>query len=343
MAKAAKTLDQILADVNKSSLSDIMSIGYKAPSHSGKLIPFTIPEMNRITYGGIPLGKVVEFFGKEGGGKTTTALDLIAQAQKLFPDKRVAYIDIEMTFDEDWASKMGVDCEELVMVTPMEQSAGEILNITLDLMETGEFSLIVLDSIAAMVSDAEQDKGVDEKTYAGVAGELTRFVKKATRLCAKHTCTFIGINQQRDEMNAQYVANRTPGGRAWKYLCSIRIEFRQDGLFKEDGTDATQSCENPAGTYIKAKIVKTKCFPGNRPIGTYTLNFLHGLDIVSDTIESAVLLGVIRKAGAWYYFEPEGVEVAKWNGRVKAIDALKSDDELFEQLSTIVNQLLIAA
>lgn len=342
MAKAVKTIEGIIQQVHAKTKEQCLSIG--APQmQSYSRIPFTIPELNRMTYGGLPKGRLIEFFGEEGGGKTTTALNIIASAQKEEPEKRAVYVDVEHTFDAVWAAKMGVDCEKLIVFDPtVEMSAGDILDICLDLIDTGEISVIVLDSIATMVSSQELEKDTDDKTYGGISAELTRFGKKAVVRCKATDTIFIGINQQREDMNSQYNLYRTPGGKAWKYLCSIRIEFRASTFIDQTGNETTKQCENPSGHLIAARLVKSKCFPSDKKLVTYTLNYQHGLDIVADVLECAIKLGIVQKAGAWLTWpEDEETEEVKWNGRVKAQEALRENSELFEALSQVVNEKLI--
>lgn len=335
MSKQPKSVDELMKDLNKTPMGEVVSLGVSQQEY--ERIPFTIPEMNRITYGGIPIGRIVEFYGKESGGKTTTALDLIKNAQQKYPEKKVLFVDVEMTFDPVWATKMGVDVESLFIFVPVDHSAGQILEIVQDFIETGEFSLIVIDSLAAMVSDAEQEKSIEDSTYAGISKELSRFVRKATRTCASTATTLVGINQMRDDMSG-YNMDKTPGGRAWKYHCSVRLSFTVDKHIKQDGTDATNQTEDPAGVRIKARLTKSKCFPSDRRIGYYTLLFVTGLDVVSDLIEAAVNVGVIEKGGSWYNYQQ-----SKWQGKFKAKEALENDEALRETIFAAVNELLIGS
>ncbi len=224
MAKAKQDLDTIIKSINKKSGANI--IGYGIPKREYERIPFTSPRMNYCTYGGLPMGRLIEFYGEEGGGKTTTALDIVANYQQMQMTKehpkRVAYFDSENTLDVDWATKLGVIVDDIVLLQPEEESAEEILQYTEDLMETGEVGLVILDSIASMASEQELDekKSVGDRTYAGISMPLTKFGKESIMICKKYNSTVIGINQLRDDMGAMYAgAVRTPGGRAWKHFC----------------------------------------------------------------------------------------------------------------------------
>ena len=144
-------LDAIIKQINKKQ--DIPVVSFGVPKRNWSNIPFSSPNLNWMTYGGIPKGTVIEFAGEENGGKTTTALDLVANAQKLFETekeeneaKRVIYCDCENTLDKEWAERLGVNTDEMILLKPMAQSAEEIFDILLKMMETGEVGLIVIDS-----------------------------------------------------------------------------------------------------------------------------------------------------------------------------------------------------
>lgn len=117
-------LEDVLRDVNKKFKADVCKQGMSFDAV--RRIPFSSPRMNYMTYGGMPVGRIIEFAGEEGGGKTTTALDLVAGAQKMFPDKQVLYVDIERTLDAEWAQKLGVDIDSLILFSPDEQTAEEV-------------------------------------------------------------------------------------------------------------------------------------------------------------------------------------------------------------------------
>ena len=174
-------LDELMKNINKKFKDEIMVKGVKWENVDIK-IPFSSPRANYMTYGGIPLGRAVQFFGVNSGGKTTTALDIVANAQKLFkaqakekgePAKEVLFIDAENTLDELWATTLGVDLEELRLLRPQAQSAEDIFQIIIEAVQTDEVGLIVLDSVGVLLSNAAWEAGMDEKTYCGIAGPLT--------------------------------------------------------------------------------------------------------------------------------------------------------------------------
>ncbi len=304
MAKEkSMTLDEIIKKVNKDAGANI--VGYGIPKREYTRIPFTSPRMNYCTYGGIPTGRLIEFYGEEHGGKTSTALDIVGNYQRMQADadnpKRVAYFDSENTLDVEWAAKLGVDVDDLILLQPESQSAEDILEIILNMLETGEVGLVILDSIAAMVSAQEMDKTVADKTYAGISMPLTVFGRKAEMLCHKFNATVIGINQIRDDLSAMYQsAVKTPGGRAWKHLCSVRMQFTRGSFIDEKGNEIKRSSESPAGNKVLMSMVKNKTCPGNRRGGYYTIDYANGIDYLTDLLEVAIKYDLIQKSGAWF-------------------------------------------
>ena len=220
------SLNDVISKMNKSAGGDVVTSGL--PTYDFKRIPFTSPRMNYCTFGGLPIGQLIEFYGEEHGGKTTTALDIIANYQQMEDARKVLYVDAENTLDSKWAMKLGVDVESIILFKPTSQSAEEIFQFILDAVESDEVGLWVLDSIPALSSAQELEKDMTEKTYAGISGPLSVFSRKAEKANHQHRCTGIGINQLRDDLGATWGgATKTPGGRAWKHFCSVRMEFKK--------------------------------------------------------------------------------------------------------------------
>lgn len=345
MAKASNmTLDDIIKKVNKDAGSDI--IGYGIPKRDYVRIPFTSPRMNYCTYGGLPVGRLIEFYGEEHGGKTTTALDIVANYQQLEEAKdkprKAAYFDAENTLDVEWATKLGVDVDNLVLLQPESQSAEEILQIILEMIDTDDIGLVILDSIAAMVSDQEMEKEISEKTYAGISQPLTVFGRKAEMACKKHNCTIIGINQIRDDLGAMWGgAVKTPGGRAWRHLCSVRMQFTRGSFINEKGEEIKRTSESPAGNIVLMSMVKNKTCPANRRGGFYTINYANGIDYLKDLIDVAMKYDLIQQAGAWFsIINPDTGEVVadKIQGSSKVYSFLQ--DEEHEDVLTFIEDYI---
>lgn len=301
-------LDNIIKDINKKFKYDIINRG-GVTDYTAVRIPFSSPRLNYMTYGGIPVGTLVEFSGEEGSGKTTTALDIVSQAQKKFEDKSVVYMDCERTFNSGWAELIGVDVDKLILIQPEAESAEQLFDIALELMNSEEVSLFVIDSLGVMVSQQAYQKTMEEKTYGGISQALTLFSKKAIPICARTGCILIGINQMRDDMNSMYGGVVTTGGKGWKHNCSLRLQFRKGNFIDDNGNRLSNACENPSGNIVQCSIIKSKVCLSDRKIGYYTLKYLSGIDTISDLVDVAIKEGYISQSGAWFTVVDEYGEI----------------------------------
>ena len=327
-------LDDVIKGINKEFGGDVVHLGL--PEYDYVRIPFTSPRLNYMTFGGLPVGKLIEFYGEEHGGKTTTAFDVAANYQHMDDAKAVVWIDAENTFDFVWATKLGVDVEHLILFQPTSQGAETIFAKVEDMINTGEVGLVIIDSIGVMVSNQALDKTIEEKTYGGISSALTNFSSRAEMLCHKYGCTIIGINQLRADMNSLYGGMKTPGGQAWKHNCAVRLEFRMGKYIDERGNDLTRQAENPAGNYVLVTMKKNKTCPPTRRTGFYTLNYRTGIDYLKDLVEVAIKYGLIDKAGAWFSIlnQETGEIIAKLQGAPKVYEYL-ADAEHFDTLRSI--------
>lgn len=343
-------LDALIKETNKKLKKELVTQG--AAKYNYARIPFSSPKLNYMTYGGLPLGSIVEFFGLESSGKTTTALDVVANAQKLFKangeDKKVLFVDVENSFDADWAQKLGVDTDELIMFSPKEQTAEEILEIILNFIDTGEIGLVVLDSIGVLLSNSEFTEDLDKAQYGGISKVLSKFVKKATQSVAKHHCLLLCINQCRDNLGSMYGGLTTPGGHAFKFMCMMRFMFQHGKFIDEKGAEVSGNTENPFGNIINVKIEKTKCCAPDRRMGHYTLRYDTGIDAVSDLIDIGMLYGLINQGGAWFSIIDTATgellsfkdKDLKFQGKPKLVAALKEDPEFLDFVQQKINTLM---
>lgn len=371
-------LDTLIKDFNKQYKEEIAARGI--PRIETQRIPFSSPRANYMLYGGIPRGRIVEFAGEENGGKTTTALDIVANAQKLFQEeweneikeleainkpkkeqqsrldyikargpKQIVYADCENTLDEEWAQKLGVDTDKLILLKPQSQTAEQIFEMLLQMIDTDEVGLVVIDSLGVMLSAQAYEKTMEEKTYGGIAAALTLFSKKAELSCTKYNCTLIGINQMREDMNSPYGGMITTGGKGWKHNCSVRLMFQKGAYIDERGNELRRSAESPAGNLVMINIAKTKVCKPDRRVGFYTLNYDNGIDMVADTVEVALKYGIINQAGAWFTFidletgeiisDDEGEQI-KIQGKPNIIEYLKENEYLFNEIYNKIKSLI---
>lgn len=359
---------------------DLMEGAHKARS---KKLPFSSPLMNWCTYGGIPREAITEFFGDPGGGKTTTSVDICKNAievfQKEYEDKaealrdsishgskvapsqladledmgpkKVLYIDLEHSFDAQWSKTLGIDESAMDIMQPPDVIAEDILNTILDIIQTGEVGLIVLDSIPSLVPKQELDKNIGERTVANLAGILTVFCRKVVPMLTRYGTTLIFINQVRDNLENPYVV-KTPGGRAPKFFASLRIVFRIGSPVDFLGNELPVKTENPAGYIVNAQIVKQKSAPWDRKQGTYFLMCKSGIRPDFDYAKLAVnRYGIINKSGAWFTLcDPDtgevltrpdpatknGVVPLKVNGMAKVYDYFQANPEYYEKVKRFI-------
>lgn len=372
-------LDVLIKDFNKQYKEDIAARGIARIQT--QRIPFSSPRANYMLYGGIPRGRVVEFAGEENGGKTTTALDVVANAQPLFiaewqqevdeltalekpkkeqaarleylkqrGAKQVVYIDCENTLDEDWARNLGVDVDNMVILKPLSQTAEQIFEMVLSMIETDEVGLAVLDSLGVMLSAAAYEKTMEEKTYGGIAAALTLFSKKVELLCAKYNCTFIGINQMREDLNSQYGGLTTTGGKGWKHNCSVRLMFQKGAYIDSRNNELRRSAESPAGNLVMISIAKTKICKPDRRSGFYTLKYDGGVDVAADTVETALKYGLVLQQGSWFNLVDPATgelmtddedELLKFQGKANLLDFLVENKSILDELLAAVNSKLV--
>ena len=328
------SIDDVMKNFNKKFKEDLVRVGL--PEYNYKRIPFTSPRLNYMTFGGIPIGKLCEFYGEEHGGKTTTALDIVANYQNM-NEKKVLWVDAENTLDVEWAKKLGVDTDEMIMVNPTSQGAEDIFQFILDMIETGEIGLVVIDSLGVMVSNQAMEKTVDQKTYGGIAMALTQFSKKAEGLCQRTHCTVIGINQMRADLGNPYGGTTTTGGLGWKHNVAVRLEFRRGQFLDDRGNGLNRSAENPAGQQILVAMTKNKTCPPTRRTGFYTISYMEGINYLADLIEVAIKYDIVQKAGAWFtVIDTRTGEVLteKLQGQARLQEFL-SDDENISVLKVV--------
>lgn len=334
-------LDEIMKNANKRFKEEIITQGLSEFSY--KRIPFTSPRMNYCTFGGIPVGKITEFYGEEHGGKTTTALDIVANYQKSDDNRDVLYIDAENTLDVEWAKKIGVDVDKIYILQPKSQSAEEIFQIICDSVDTGDVGLWVLDSIGALMSSQELEKTMEDKTYGGIAKPLTLFGKKVEMLMQRHKCTGIGINQIREDLNSSWGGIATPGGKAWKHFCSVRMQFSRGKFIDEKGNELTRSAENPVGNIVMMSMTKNKTCPPTRRTGFYTINYEIGIDYLRDLIEVAIKYDIVKKSGAWFDIvdiETGEILEGKIHGQSAVNEFLEQNDEVRNKVEELVEKVM---
>lgn len=291
-------IDNLIAEVNKKYKTDIIR---KASDLKGiEFIPYTSPMMNYLTRGGVPVGRIIELVGLPQSGKTTTALDIISNFQKKYTDKYCVYLDAENTIDKEWGEILGVDWSKVILIQPESEYGEELLDMLLDYIRSGKIGLAVLDSAPFIIPKAVQEKGLDEKSYGGNSALMKSFCDKAVPLCKKVECTFLLINQLRENIGNPYKPFKIPCGTAIAHACSQILWFTKGSLLDEKYKEVSSGYANPSGNLVSVKVEKNKVTKNDRRLQTYTLNYSTGVDEIKDTLDLAIMLGIISQAGAWY-------------------------------------------
>lgn len=272
--------------------------------------------------GGYPKGRIVEIYGPESSGKTTLALTAVAEVQK--KGGLAAYIDAENSIDPDYAKNLGVNIDDLILSQP--DSGEEALEIVETLARSGVFSLIVVDSVAALVPQAELDGRMIDSSVGLQARMMSKAMRKITGLLNKNNCTVIFINQLREKVGVIYGSNETTtGGRALKFFSSVRIDIRRSEAIK-DG-------QNLIGNVANIKVVKNKVAT---PFKSCKVDIIYGQGISKEgeLLDLAIEKGIVKKSGSWY--EVYGDRMGQ--GRETAKTYLRENKDIFKRIkSEVVN------
>ena len=281
---------------------------------------------NALGIGGYPKGRIIEIFGPESSGKTTLALHAIAEAQA--KGGRAAFVDAEHAIDPVYAKHLGVNVDELILSQP--DNGEQALEIVELLAKSNAIDIIVVDSVAALVPQAEIE-GVMSDNQVGLQARLmSKAMRKLAGVLNKSLCTVIFINQLREKVGVMYGnPETTTGGRALKFYASVRIDIRRAEVIKE-GTDII-------GNTVNIKIVKNKVAP---PFKTCKIDLIYGEGIsrYGEILDLAVDLGFVKKSGAWYEYNGERMG----QGRENAKDYLKTNPAIYEQLHQQVRDSMMS-
>ena len=275
-----------------------------------------------IGVGGYPKGRIIEIFGPESSGKTTLALHAIAECQK--QGGRVAFIDAEHAIDPLYAKNLGVDINELILSQP--DNGEQALEIVEMLAGSGSINLIVVDSVAALVPQAELDGEMGDSSVGLQARLMSKAMRKIAGVLNKKECAVIFINQLREKVGVMYGnPETTSGGRALKFYASVRIDIRR--------TEAIKQGADIVGNTCRVKIVKNKV---SAPFKQCEIDIIYGQGISKEgeILDRAVEMGLIKKAGSW--FEYNGQKIAQGRDSAKAYIKENEDvaNELLEKIKT---------
>lgn len=321
-----KALDAALNQIERQfGKGSIMKLGESAAKMNVEVIPSGSLALDvALGVGGIPRGRVIEIFGPESSGKTTVALHVIAEAQKM--GGMAAFIDAEHALDATYAKQIGVDIENLLVSQP--DTGEQALEIAEALVRSGALDLIVVDSVAALVPRAEIEGEMGDSHVGLQARLMSQALRKLTGVISKSRCTAIFINQLREKVGVMFGnPETTTGGRALKFYSSLRLEVRKVEPLKQ-GTEII-------GSRTRVKVVKNKVAP---PFKQAEFDIMYGTGISREgsILDVAVQLNIIKKSGAWFSYGEERLG----QGRENVKEFLRAHPELTDEIENKARQAL---
>jgi len=321
-----KALDTAMGQIEKQhGKGTIMKLGGNPYNEVDAISTGSIMVDYALGVGGIPRGRVTEIYGPEASGKTTLALQVIAQAQK--KGGYCAFIDAEHAFDPKYAKNLGINTDELLISQP--DSGEQALEITETLIRSGALDVIVVDSVAALVPRAELEGEMGDSHMGLQARLMSQALRKITGIVSKSRTSCIFINQVREKIGVMFGnPETTTGGRALKFYSSVRVDIRRIGSLKKG--------DEVLGNRTKVKIVKNKVAP---PFKVVEFNILYGQGIsrTSEILDLAVQYDIIEKRGSWYRYDGDPIG----QGTDAAMQFLEEDPELTERIEKIVRAKLM--
>lgn len=301
----------------------IMKLGDRDPVDVDVIPSGSILLDEALGVGGYPKGRIIEIYGPESSGKTTLALHAIAECQKM--GGKAAFIDAEHAIDPTYASALGVDVNDLYLSQP--DSGEQALEICQLLAQSGGMNLIVVDSVAALVPQAELDGEMGDNSVGLQARLMSKAMRKIAGVLNKNDCAVIFINQLREKVGVLYGnPETTSGGRALKFYSSIRIDIRR--------TEALKQGADIYGNTCKVKIVKNKVAP---PFKQCEIDIIYGKGVSKEgeIIDRAVELGLMKKAGSWYEYKGEKFAQGRDSAKQYLIDHPEMKDELLAAIKEV--------
>jgi recombination protein RecA len=316
-ADRGRAVEAALANIEKKfGKGSIMRLGEREVSDIPAISTTSLSLDAAIGVGGVPRGRIVEIYGPESSGKTTLALHIVAEAQKA--GGVAAYIDAEHAMDADYAGKLGVDIDQLLISQP--DSGEQALEIAEALVRSNGVDVIVIDSVAALVPRAELDGEMGDSLPGLQARLMSQALRKLTAIVAQSNTCFIFINQIREKIGVMFGSpETTTGGRALKFYSSLRLDIRRIGAIK-DG-------DRVVGNRTKVKVAKNKVAPPFREC-EFDIMYGEGISREGDLLDLAVVQRAVEKSGAWFSYKGERLG----QGRENAKTALKENPEFLRKI-----------
>ncbi|MEP7149045.1 MAG: recombinase RecA [Acidobacteriota bacterium] len=321
----AKAIESALQQIEKKyGKGSIMRLGDRPHEEIGAISTNCLSLDAAIGVGGMPRGRIIEIYGPESSGKTTLALQVVASAQAA--GGIAAYIDAEHAMDPDYAGKLGVNIEDMLISQP--DSGEQALEIAETLVRSNSVDVIVIDSVAALVPRAELDGEMGDSLPGLQARLMSQALRKLTAIVSSSKTTFIFINQLREKIGVFFGSpETTSGGKALKFYASVRLDIRRIGAIK-DG-------DRMVGNRTRVKVVKNKCAPPFRET-EFDIMYGEGISREGDLIDLASNNNVVEKSGAWFSYKGERLG----QGRENVKNLLKENTELRNRIEHDVKVFL---
>jgi recombination protein RecA len=322
-ADRGKAVEAALLNIEKKfGKGSIMRLGEREVSDVPAISTTSLSIDSAIGVGGVPRGRIIEIYGPESSGKTTLALHIVSEAQKA--GGVAAYIDAEHAMDAEYAGKLGVDVDELLISQP--DSGEQALEIAEALVRSNGVDVIVIDSVAALVPRAELDGEMGDSLPGLQARLMSQALRKLAAIVAQSNTCFIFINQIREKIGVMFGSpETTTGGRALKFYASLRLDIRRIGAIK-DG-------DRVVGNRTKVKVVKNKVAPPFREC-EFDIMYGEGISREGDVLDLAVINRVVEKSGAWFSYGSERLG----QGRENSKQTVKDNVDLLKRIEKEVKK-----
>ncbi len=324
-AEKQKALDAAISKIEKDfGKGSIMKLGDKSATMVESTPTGALSLDIALGIGGIPKGRIIEVYGPESSGKTTLAQHIVAEVQKL--GGIAAFVDAEHALDPEYAKKLGVDIEQLLISQP--DTGEQALEIAEELVRSGAVDVIVVDSVAALVPKAEIEGEMGDSHVGLQARLMSQALRKLTGIVNKTKTTIIFINQLRQKIGVMYGnPETTTGGNALKFYASVRMEIRRIETLKKDGVEF--------GNRVKVKVAKNKVAPPFR-VAEFDIIYGEGISKIGCILDVATNMDIVKKAGAWFSYNDDKIG----QGRDKAKEFLEQNPEILAEIEAKVREKL---
>lgn len=324
-----KALEAALGQIEKQfGKGAVMKLGDKSANMNIETVPTGSLSLDlALGLGGMPKGRIIEIYGPESSGKTTIALHVVAEVQKL--GGIAGFVDAEHALDPVYARNIGVDIDNLYISQP--DSGEQALEITETMVRSGAVDIIIVDSVAALVPRAEIDGEMGDSHVGLQARLMSQALRKLTAAISKSNCIVIFINQLREKVGVMYGSSETTtGGRALKFYASVRLDVRRIEALKQSG--------EIIGNHTRVKIVKNKVAPPFKE-AEFDIMFGQGISRTGDVLDLAAKTDIVNKSGAWYAYNGEKIGQGRENAKIY----LKEHQEIFDEIEAKVRKRLVSA